>query len=59
MPGKKSPGRLVAGDGKQAFSSSQSPSGGKRVPYVDSLASNAGGIRGSAPSGSRVPSWKK
>jgi hypothetical protein len=63
MPGKKQPGRLVAGDGPRAVSSPSTPTG-RKVPFVDvGVGSNAGGIKGSAssssPSGLRVPDWRK
>lgn len=63
MAGKQQPGRQL-GEGNLAFSKQSTPGGGRKVPYVDTgTGTNAGGIRGSvsstAPSGSRVPSWKK
>ena len=63
MPSKKLPGRVI-GEGAKAFSSQSTPNGGRRVPFVDvGTGTNAGGVKGSAsstaPSGTRVPTWKK
>jgi hypothetical protein len=69
MPGKQQPGKQL-GQGRLAFSTSQSPSGGSKVPRVDvargadgSFVGSGGGIRPNPNdkpiSGTRVPDWRK